>query len=253
MGRGYGRFAKHYDLLTGNVSYKERGEYFHRLIERFGNGSKNPILLDLGCGTGSLSEVMAGLGYDVIGVDISEEMLTEALNKKYASGLNIQYLCQDMRRLDMYGTVDVTLSALDSVNHLSGIEDVKAAFSKVSLFSNPGGLFIFDLNTPYKHREILGFNTFFMDTPSVSCVWQNCYMMQGKNNGVVIRLDFFEPCSDGRYERYTEEFPEFAYELEDIKSLLAETGFEVLAVYGEDTEEPPEEDTLRINIVARKL
>ena len=169
---GYSAFARYYDELTANIDYKKRGEYFHSIIQRFKTTKEN-ILLDLACGTGSISEVMAGLGYDVIGVDNSDEMLGIALDKKFDSGLDIQYLCQDMRKLDMFGTVDITVCALDSINHLASIDDVRKVFENVAFFSEQDGLFIFDVNTPYKHREILANNTFTYETENVYCVWEN--------------------------------------------------------------------------------
>ena len=131
---GYSVFARYYDELTANINYNERGKYFHEIIQRFKTTNEN-ILLDLACGTGSISEVMAGLGYDVIGVDNSDEMLNIALDKKFDSNANIQYLCQDMRKLDMFGTVDVTICALDSLNHLSNLDDVRKVFKGVAFFS----------------------------------------------------------------------------------------------------------------------
>ncbi|HOV41769.1 MAG TPA: class I SAM-dependent methyltransferase, partial [Oscillospiraceae bacterium] len=184
----YSNFARFYDLLTGNISYKKRAEYFNSIIEKFG-GEKG-ILLDLACGTGSLSEEMARLGYDVVGVDSSPEMLTVALDKKIESGLPIQYLCQDMTELDLFGTVDAAVCALDSINHLPDINSVRKTFEKVSLFSNPGAIFVFDANTPYKHREVLANNVFVYDLDEVFCVWQNSY--DEKTCTVEINLDFFE-------------------------------------------------------------
>ena len=143
---GYSAFARYYDDLTANIDYKKRGEYFHSIIQRFKTTKEN-ILLDLACGTGSISEVMAGLGYDVIGVDNSDEMLGIALDKKFDSGLDIQYLCQDMRKLDMFGTVDITVCALDSINHLASIDDVRKVFENVAFFSEQDGLFIFDVRS----------------------------------------------------------------------------------------------------------
>ena len=142
---GYSVFARYYDELTANIDYKKRGEYFHEIIKKFKQTKEN-ILLDLACGTGSISEVMAGLGYDVIGVDLSDEMLGMAIEKKFDSGLNIQYLCQDMRKLDMYGTIDITICALDSINHLASLDDVRKVFENVAFFSEQEGLFIFDEN-----------------------------------------------------------------------------------------------------------
>jgi len=130
----YSAFARYYDELTANINYKKRAEYFNEIIKKFKTTQGN-ILLDLACGTGSISEEMAKLGYDVIGVDNSDEMLGIALNKKFDSNLHIQYLCQDMRQLDMYGTIDVTICALDSLNHLENINDVKEVLKKVSLFA----------------------------------------------------------------------------------------------------------------------
>ena len=142
---GYSVFARYYDSLTANIDYYKRAEYFHDIISRFKTTEGN-ILLDLACGTGSIAEEMAKIGYDVIGVDYSDEMLGIALDKKFESGLNIQYLCQDMRKLDLYGSMDVTVCALDSINHLGSLRDVKKVFQNVALFSEPDGLFIFDIN-----------------------------------------------------------------------------------------------------------
>ena len=129
---GYSVFARYYDDLTANIDYRKRGGYFNEIIRKF-KSTKENILLDLACGTGSISEVMADLGYDVIGVDYSDEMLGMAIEKKFESGLNIQYLCQDMRKLDMFGTIDVTICALDSINHLSSLDDVRKVFENVAL------------------------------------------------------------------------------------------------------------------------
>ena len=127
MMTGYSTFARYYDNLTANIDYVKRAEYFHEIIKRYKN-TEGSILLDLACGTGSISEEMAKIGYDVIGVDYSDEMLGIALDKKFDSGLNIQYLCQDMRKLDLYGSMDITICALDSINHLNSLADVKKVF-----------------------------------------------------------------------------------------------------------------------------
>lgn len=245
---GYGSFSFFYDLLTGNISYKKRAEYFDMLIKKHG-GKKN-ILLDLACGTGSLSEEMSRLGYDVIGVDGSEEMLNEAIEKKIKSGLNIQYLCQDMTKLDMFGTIDVTLCTLDSLNHLSDLDAVKNTISRVSLFCEPNGLFIFDVNTPYKHRNILGNNTFVYDLEEIYCVWQNAY--SEKDDRVDMCLDFFERRKDGLYVKYEDEFSEIAYDERIIDSILVKSGFVIAAKYDYDTVLPPRIDSEKLIYVAKK-
>ena len=244
---GYGSFAYYYDRLTQNISYKQRAEYFDTLVKMHG-GKKN-ILLDLACGTGSLSEEFSRMGYDVIAVDGSEEMLNEALDKKFDSGLNIQYLCQDMTELDMFGTIDVTVCALDSLNHLPDLEAVKKTVERVSLFCEPQGLFLFDINTPYKHQNILGNNTFVYDLEDVYCVWQNEY--QG-NNTVEINLDFFTR-EDNVYLRTGESFCERAYTSAEIENALNKAGLKTEAIYEEMTQNEPCDTTQRVVYVTRKM
>ncbi|MDE6777239.1 MAG: class I SAM-dependent methyltransferase, partial [Oscillospiraceae bacterium] len=147
----YTNFAEFYDSLTRNVNYAKRAERLHYLIQEYiQTDTDGKLLLDLACGSGSLSEELAKLGYDVIGVDNSPAMLNQAMQKKFASNLPIQYLCQDMRELDMFGTMDITVCMLDSLNHLDSLEEIQKVFQKVSLFAQPKGLFIFDMNTLYK-------------------------------------------------------------------------------------------------------
>ncbi len=244
----YSAFARFYDNLTSNIDYKKHSEYYVEIIERFG-GERNGILLDLACGTGSLSEKMSEAGFDVIGVDFSQEMLSIAIDKKIESGLDVQYLCQDMTRLDMFGTVDVTICALDSLNHLDGMSSVQRVFERVSLFSNPDALFIFDMNTIFKHRNVLSDNIFLYDTPEVYCVWENEY--SEKDSRVDISLTFFE-CIDGCYKRSSERFFEKAYDADEILASLEKAGFEVLATYDYMTTCPFNDNSEKITFVARK-
>ena len=245
---GYSAFARYYDELTANIDYKKRGEYFHSIIQKF-KTTKDNILLDLACGTGSISEVMAGLGYDVIGVDNSDEMLGMAIEKKFDSGLNIQYLCQDMRKLDMFGTIDITICALDSINHLASLNDVRKVFENVAFFSELGGLFIFDVNTLYKHRKVLADNTFTYETDDVYCVWENT--LNRETDEVKMNLEFFEREENGLWSRSSDSFSEKAYSEKDIEELLSQSGFELLGKYGDDTFDPPGEDCQRIVYAAR--
>jgi len=247
---GYHSFSYFYDKLTSNISYKERAEYFDRLVKMH-NGNKN-LLLDLACGTGSLSEEFSRMGYDVIGVDASGEMLNEALDKKFDSGLNIQYLCQDMTKLDMFGTIDVTICALDSINHLKNADEIQATFNKVSLFCEPNGLFIFDVNMPYKHQYVLADNTFIYDMDDVFCVWQNSFDSESDNYRVDISLDIFGKNENGLYERYYDELSEIAFEREKIEKMLVSAGLSVEAVYDFDTVNPPMYNSEKLVFVARK-
>ncbi|MEG1994445.1 MAG: class I SAM-dependent methyltransferase [Oscillospiraceae bacterium] len=243
----YGTFASYYDVLTENIDYHKRAEYFDKLIEKFG-GNRNGILLDLACGTGSLTTEFVKLGYDVIGVDGSEEMLSVAIEKKYENNIDVLFLCQDMRNLDLFGTIDVSICALDSVNHITDLGDLEKIFDKISLFSNEHALFIFDANTIYKHKEILSDKTFVYDCEDVYCVWQNSSC--GDNNEIEINLDFFEKEEDCYY-RSEESFFERAYSVSELTDVLTKTGFEVLAIYGDDTEDEPKEDTQRLVFVAK--
>ncbi len=245
---GYGAFSYFYDRLTGNVDYPAIADAVERYIGRF--GGRKGILLDVACGTGSLCEQLARRGFDVIGTDSSPEMLGVALDKKFDSGLPIQYLCQEMTALDMFGTIDVTVCTLDSINHLPSLEDVKNAFERVSLFAFPDGMFIFDINTAYKHREVLAQNAFTYDLGDLFCAWQNQY--NDTDGSVDIFLDFFEKNGQGSYDRYSESFTERLYTRDEILSLLKETGFEILAEYDGYTDAPPNETSERLVFVARK-
>lgn len=244
----YSRFSLYYDTLTGNIDYNSHADYYESIITEY--SAEKGILLDLACGTGSLCEVMARKGFDVIGVDLSQEMLSIALDKKFDSGLPIQYLCQDMCELDMYGTIDVTICALDSINHLPNIKTVKRAIERVSLFSNPDGLFIFDVNTIFKHKNILGNNTFIYDTDEVYCIWQNTFYEE--NNGVDIDLTFFEKDND-KYLRFDESFSETAYEQAEITEICENAGLEILSVYDYMTKNSSKHDSEKLTFVTRKV
>lgn len=240
MSNSYRKFAEYYDILTENVDYKSRMDEINSLFQKYSDNTDEKILLDLACGTGSMSEEAEKLGYDVIGVDCSEEMLFEAVNKKYEKALDIQYVKQDMRKLDLYGGVDITICILDSLNHLSGFEDVKKVFKRVFMFTNEGGLFIFDMNTPYKHRNVLADNAFIFETEDVFVAWENEF--SEKDCKVDITLNFFEK-THNNYKRYTENFSELAYEKEDIIKACEEVGFklmESIPKYEQESDEQPE-------------
>lgn len=246
---GYGAFARYYDRLTRNVDYPAIADAVLRYTERF--GGRREILLDLACGTGSLCEELAKRGFDVIGTDSSQEMLGCALDKKFDSGLPIQYLNQSMTELDMFGTIDVTVCTLDSINHLSSLDEIRKVFERVSLFAYPDGMFIFDVNTPYKHKEVLGSNTFVFDTEGLYCVWQNEY--NETDGSVNILLDFFEEQENGSYERFSESFGEIAFESGVIEDALKQAGFEILDRYDDYTDKKPDDRTERIVYVCKKV
>lgn len=240
----YEVFAEYYDELMQNVGYRERAEYIDRLIKQHKPNAN--LLVDLACGTGSMTVEFASMGYDVIGTDISEEMLSKAREKSDGSVL---YLCQSMQELDMYGTIDAFVCTLDSLNHIESREELCRAFSRVSLFLEPDGVFVFDMNTPYKHEKVLGNNTFVYECDELYCVWQNYYNGDGR---VDIALDFFEEREDGSYCRFCEDFYELAYSYADTEEMLRGAGLKILAAYDDMTLKPPIEESERIVFVAGK-
>ncbi len=246
----YGDFAYYYDMLTENVDYEKRCEYICDLLAE--NGISEGILLDLACGTGTMSLMFSEKCYDVVGVDGSEEMLTQAQEKKIETDADVIFLCQRMEELDLFGTINAAVSTLDSINHVTDEDTVKEIFRRVSLFMEDKGIFIFDVNTPYKHREVLGDNTFIYDLDEVYCVWQNS---TDENLVTTISLDLFEKDGDDEetYYRYSEEFSERAYDLDNIKTWLEDCRFEVLARYEEMTKDEVRSDTQRAVFVARKI
>ena len=242
---GYSNFAKYYDILTIDVNYQARAEYIDNLFEQ--NQLKPEIVLDLACGTGSMSIELDKLGYEVIGVDSSIDMLSIA--KEKAVDAEILFLCQKMENFDLYGTVNAVVCNLDSINHLSNIKKVEQCFNRVSLFLEKGGLFIFDINTPYKIKNILGNNTFIYDYPEVYCIWQNSYSEKMKK--IEFDLTFFEK-NAMHYERFDEHFSEKEYSINSLTNILNKTGMEVLSIYNELTFDTITDESKRAVFVARK-
>ena len=242
----YGDFAAFYDALM-QEDYAARADYLLAVFARFGTSPR--LLLDLMCGTGSLSVELARRGVEVIGVDGSQDMLAHAGQKAAQAGLAPLFLCQDAQELDLYGTVDSAVCTLDSLNHLTSFGALCRALERVSLFLEPDGLFLFDVNTPYKHREILAGQTFVLETQAVFCVWQNEY--EPEHDLIHIALDFFADNGQS-YDRYSEEFTERAYTSEELARALKSAGLETLAVFEDLRFSPPEPNCERALYVARK-
>lgn len=243
---GYGLFAQVYDSLTENVPYDRIAEYYDSKIRKFGDGKGN-FLADAGCGTGNLTARMAAKGYDVIGADASPDMLSQAMNKPHDG---VQYICQGMTELELYGEADIIISTLDSVNHLSGAGEIAEFFRAAALNLRRGGLLLFDVNTIYKHEKILADNVFVYDIDGVYCVWQNEFSPE--DNGVDISLNIFVEGDDGLYDRMEESFREIALPAEKINGLLAEAGFEMLEVREYLTDREPAADSDKLIFCARK-
>ena len=245
---GYSAFAEFYDELTRDVDYRKYADYLCGLLRQ--NGIEKGLVLDLACGTGSLTVELAKRGYELIGVDSSPEMLSEAQKKAFGSNVNLLLLCQEMKNLDLYGTVDAAVCTLDSINHVTDPKTVSEIFSRVSLFLNPGGVFIFDVNTPYKHSEILNNNTFVYDLDDIYCVWQNQY--RPETCEVDIFLDFFKPDGE-KYTRESEEFSERAYSDEEIRTFAGNAGLMISACYDELSQSRPNVTSQRLNYIAKKI
>lgn len=244
----YSDFALVYDELMSDVDYKARTAYILKLFKK--HGKKPTLLLDLACGTGGFSNELALKGIEVIGIDMSEEMLSCARENSAAMGTDVLFLCQKAEELDLYGTVDGAICCMDSINHITDIKTLRRAIEKVSLFLEKDCLFIFDVNTIYKHKEILGDNTFVIENDDVYCVWQNEF--DEKNLKTHILLDFF--INQGNtYTRMCEDFYERAYTDEELKEILSSCGFEVLAIYGDLTDASPNDTCERQFYVAKKI
>lgn len=244
----YSGFAKVYDLFMDNIPYREWTDYVIELLKE--EGIKDGILLDLGCGTGSVTQLLAKAGYDMIGIDNSVEMLDIAIEKRDESGLDILYLLQDMREFELYGTVKGVVSICDSMNYILEDEDLLEVFRLVHNYLDNEGIFIFDMNTMYKYEEILADNTFAEDREESSFIWENYYDEEDEINQYDLSLFVAE--EDGRYRKYEETHLQRAYDQKRVEELIRESGLELLHVYDAFTRELPAEDSQRIYFVCRR-
>ena len=248
----YTSFASVYDTFMDNVPYGEWGTYIHSLLCRY--GVKDGLVLDLGCGTGTMTEILAGYGYDMIGVDNSGDMLELAMEKRLASGHDILYLLQDMREFELYGTVRAVVSVCDSVNYITEPEELAEVFRLVNNYLDPGGLFLFDFNTEYKYREVMGDCTIAEDRGDCSFIWDNCYYEEEKINEYDLTLFIREGSDDNGalYRKYRETHFQRVYTLEEIRELLSSAGLVFQAAYDMDTGEAAWEKSERICVIARE-
>ncbi len=244
----YSDFAAFYDTLMNDVDYVEWTEY---LCNLFCKHDRMPtLLLDLCCGTGGFSNAFAQIGVSVIGVDLSPEMLSVARENSLACGQDVLYLCQNATELDLYGTVDGAICCMDSLNHITDYKDFCAALKKVSLFLEKDRLFIFDVNTLYKHETVLGNEVFVRDS-DIYCVWSNYY--DPETHITDMELDFFVPQDDGRYIRSFEAINERAYTNKEIETALINAGLKIEAIYDDNTTDPLKNDSERAVYVTRKV
>lgn len=243
----YSEFAAVYDRLMSDVDYKKRADYLARLFKKHDRMPR--LLLDVACGTGGFSNEFAKRDVEVIGTDMSEEMLAAARHNSAECGTDVLFLCQRAEELDLYGTVDGAICCLDSLNHITDYKRLCTAISRVSLFLEEERLFIFDVNTVFKHKSILADNTYVIEEQGVYCVWQN--ETDPETLVTDITLDFFTE-SGGVYSRSGEDFSERAYTSEELEDALSAAGLETVAVYADMTEKSLAPDSERAVYVTRK-
>lgn len=244
----YGKFAKVYDMFQDNINYTQWADYLVDILKE--DGITEGLVLELGCGTGTMTELLADAGYDMIGIDNSGEMLAEAMDKKVESGHDILYLLQDMQDFELYGTVRAVVSVCDSLNYLTEEEDLEYVFALVNNYLDPGGLFIFDMNTIYKYQTMIGDATIAENREDGSFIWENSFDPETGIN--IYELALFLPREDGLYEKCEEEHYQKAYPVEKIQELLVKAGLEPVAVYDAYTKEPARKDSGRLTFIARE-
>lgn len=243
----YQDFAYLYDALQKDVPYEEFARYYIKIMEKFNN--EKGLCLDLGCGTGNMTLMLDSMGFEMIGVDSSIDMLNVAREKACEEGKNILFLNQDMTSFELYGTVGAVVSTLDCVNYITDESALLKVFKLVNNYLDPKGLFIFDINSAYKLENILGDNTYVSDEEDIFYSWQNSYDKEKKI--CTFDLTFFEKDEDVYY-RYDETHYERAYSIEEITSLIEKAGMEVVGVYDNLTFNPPCDTSERIFFVAKE-
>lgn len=241
----YTSFAKVYDMFMDNVPYEEWSIYIRELLKDYDISSG--VICELGCGTGKITRLLAKAGYDMIGIDISEDMLAIASEDE---GQGILYLCQDMCDFELYGTVSAMISVCDSMNYLLEEEEIADTLKCVNHYLEPGGIFIFDLNTIYKYETMLGDTTICENRDEGSFIWENYYDKEEQINEYDLTLFIRE--EDNLYRKFEETHYQRGYSLEKIRTLIEEAGMEFVTAYDACTKEPPKEDSERIYIIARE-
>ena len=240
----YTGFAAVYDIFMDNVPYEEWSSYLHGLLLE--HGIEEGIVLDLGCGTGAMTERLAAFGYDMIGVDNSEDMLELAMEKRVQSGQDILYLLQDMREFELYGTVRAAVSVCDSVNYITEPEEL-------NIYLDPEGVFIFDFNTVYKYKEVMGDTVIAEDRGECSFIWDNYYYDEEKINEYDLTLFIREEGKEKNlYRKYQETHYQRGYTLDEMKELIQSSGLIFETAYDAFTHEAPTEKSERIYIIARE-
>ena len=249
MTGGYSVLARVYDKLNGDVDYSAWVDYIEKCFSRF-LSEKPELVLDLGCGTGKVTIELARRGYDMTGLDISPEMLSRAYSAMYDAELSgILFLEGDMTDFELYGTVGAVVCCLDGINHLLDPEDVRKCFALVHNYLDPDGLFVFDVNSPYKFKNIYGENDYVLEEDGAVCAWRNRISEDGKQCD--FHLTVFERGRTGLYRRHDGVQSERCYDETELREMLTEAGFEVCGIFEALSFEEPVHDSHRWHVVAR--
>lgn len=257
----YQDFAYVYDEFMDETPYEKWCERIVSLIRKYGVSkperdvkdlleSEKNLVVDLGCGTGVLTELLYDKGYDMIGVDNSEDMLGIAMRKKAETGKEILYLLQDMRQLELYSTVGAVISVCDCVNYVLEEAELLQTFSLVNNYLYPGGIFIFDFNTEYKYREVIGDSTIAENRENCSFIWENYYDEEECLNEYDVTIFVQEEM--GLFRRFTETHVQKGYTTEQIIGLLEQAGLEIVELMDADTNEEVNEQSERVLVVAKE-
>ncbi len=258
----YTDFAGVYDIFMDETPYAEWCAFLDAALKRYRikDDTADEMLLqeqntvlDLGCGTGTLTELLALKGYDMIGIDNSQEMLQRALEKKERSGLDILYLQQDMRRFELYGTVGAVISVCDSLNYLLTEEELLETFRLVENYLYPGGVFLFDFNTVYKYEVVIGDATIAENREECSFIWENYYHPEEEINEYDLTVFVKnEAREENSFRRFQETHYQRGYRLEQIQPLLEQAGLTLMEVLDADTREKVTPESERIIVIGRK-
>lgn len=244
----YTDFARVYDVLMDETPYMEWCRWI--VSKLWENGIRDGLVLDLGCGTGAMTELLYTAGYDMIGVDASADMLEQAVRKKEEANIDVLYLMQEMEAFELYGTVRAVVCCCDCINYLTDPEALLRCFRLVNNYLDPGGLFLFDFNTVHKYRDEIGDTVIAENREGCSFIWENTYDEDSRMNEYDLTLFMRE--ADGRYGKHTETHMQRGYELAEIKELLERAGLRFEGAFDDYTEKAPDEKSGRIVVYARE-
>jgi len=243
----YDNFAYIYDRLMNDVDYSNLAGYIESIFRRY--DLKPGLVLDLGCGTGSLCIELSKKGYEMIGIDLSLDMLACARQKALECEEDILFLNQDITNFELYGTVGAVVSLMDTINYITNKRSLERTFKLVKNYLDPGGIFIFDINTAYKFENVLADNVFYDIGDDVSYIWKNAYNRKSK----ICRFDLtFFVREGGLYRKFDEVHSERCYSIDELKEMIPASGLDVLDVFDDKTFNAPKKNSERVFFICRK-